>query len=243
MSSVGAARLRPESSGLRGTAAGRSVSCRASVARSWVRVRTTLAATVALVALVALVTVALVACVAGCASTMASRGLTTTTLDSLMKAYADAHPGHGDSRLHPVAISPAAIVSAIQKDLDPGREIRLPTYLPPGFALAAPYNGDGSGAAYPNPYAWGGGYSVTYTDGKGFIMVFENSDDDLSQGTWTALAETLDGRPLRLQKGSGIVLVATIDDGSTPFLVSGGGFGGGDLASELVKVAASLGPR
>ena len=160
-----------------------------------------------------------------------------------MKAYGEAHPGYVDFPLHTVASSPAAIVSAIQKDLDPGREIRLPTYLPPGFALAAPYNGDGSGAAYPNPYAWGRGYSVTYTDGKGFIMVFENPDDDLSQGTWTALAETLDGRPLRLQMGTGIALVATADDGRTPFLVSGGGFGGDDLASELVKVAVSLGPR
>ena len=231
--------MRPKSTGSRGTAvgAGSPASGGPSVAWGWARIRTTLAVTVALVALVALVTG-----VAGCASTMASRGLTTTTLDSLMKAYAEAHPGYVDAPLHPVASSPAAIVSAIQKDLDPGLEIRLPAYLPAGFALAAPYNGDGSGAAYPNPYAWGRGYSVTYTDGQGFIMVFENSDDDLSEGTWTALAETLDGRPLRLQKGSGIVLVATIDDGSTPFLVSGGGFGGDSLGSELIKVAASLGP-
>ena len=159
-----------------------------------------------------------------------------------MKAYAEAHPGYVDSPLHTVASSPAAIVSAIQEDLDPGLEIRLPTYLPPGFALAAPYNGDGSGEAYPNPYAWGRGYSVTYTDGKGFVMVFENSEDDLSQGTWTAVAATRGGRPLRLQMGTGIVIVATGDDGQTPFLVSGGGFGGDELASELVKVAAGLGP-
>lgn len=192
---------------------------------------------IALMAVVIFAAILTTGCASGGEKKAAS---TTTTLDALMQAYYVAHPGYVDVSLYPIASTPAQTVAAIKKDLDSGREIRLPSYLPQGFALAAPYNSDGSGNVYPNPYAWGRGYSVTYTDGKGFIMVFENSDDDLSQGTWAALEETLAGRHLRIQSVPGLTLVATVDDGKTPFLVSGGDFGGGALASELTKVAVSL---
>ena len=124
--------------------------------------------------------------------------------------------------------------------LDAGEEIWLPDYRPAGFVLAAPYNGDGSGSAYPNPYAFGGRYSVTYTDGVGYIMVMKNPDDDLSQGDWLPLEETVAGRRLRLRRDADIALVATEDDGEDSLLVAGAGLAGDRLAEELTLVAASL---
>ena len=162
---------------------------------------------------------------------------------SITEAYQQAHPGFVDGPLQPAPAEQATIVAAIRKDHDPAGEIWLPEYLPAGFVLAAPYNGDGSGSAQPNPYAWGRGYSVTYTDGVGYVMVLANSDDDLTQGEWSPLAENVAGRALRLQRGPGIVLVATVDDGGPPLLVSGGGFGGDRLEAELIHVAESLAGR
>jgi hypothetical protein len=162
---------------------------------------------------------------------------------SITDAYDRVHPGFVDGPLQPALAQLETVVADIRKDLDPAREIWLPEYLPAGFVLAAPYNGDGSGSAYPNPYAWGRGYSVTYTDGTGYVMVLANSDDDLTQGEWSPLAESLAGRALRLQRGPGMVLVATVDDGGPPLLVSGGGFGGDRLEAELIQVAGSLSRR
>ena len=169
-----------------------------------------------------------------------SPGETSTTLSPMMLAYQQAHRGFVDGPLTPTDTRLDQIMAQIREGLDPDREIWLPEYLPAGFSLAAPYNGDGSGSAYPNPYAWGRGYGVTYTDGAGYVMVLAGSDDDLSQGEWEPLAETVAGRHLRLQRGAGIVLVATVDDGETPLVVSGGGFAGERLKIELSRVAESL---
>jgi hypothetical protein len=170
-------------------------------------------------------------------------GQSSTSLSPMMQAYYQAHPDLVDGPLQPAPAAPETILADIRAGLDAGRDIWLPGYLPEGFVLAAPYNGDGSGSAYPNPHAWGRGYSVTYTDGVGYIMVMANSDDDLSQGEWATLAETIAGRPLRLQRGLGFVLVATADDGDVPLLVAGAGFAGDQLADEVTKVATSLSLR
>jgi hypothetical protein len=193
-----------------------------------------------------LVTVALLFGIAGCGGEpdgLAVPGQSTTTLSPMMQAYYLAHPGYVDGPLRPVGGAPEEIVAAIRERLTSARDIWLPSYLPPRFALAAPYNGDGSGSAHPNPYVWGSGYSVTYTDGAGYLIVFSNPGDDLSRGSWESLSQTVAGRSLRMQRGSEIVLVATVDDGGTPLLVAGGGFAGGGLATELVRVAASLSRR
>ena len=57
------------------------------------------------------------------------------------------------------------------------------------------------------------------------------------------LQESVAGRALRLQRGPGVVLVATVDDGGPSLLVSGGGFGGDHLEAELIRVAGSLSRR
>ena len=170
-------------------------------------------------------------------------GRISITLSPMMEAYYRAHPGLVDGPLQPAPATSEKILADIRTSLDPERDIWLPEYLPDGFVLAAPYNGDGSGSAYPNPYSWGRGYGVTYTDGAGYILVMANSDDDLAQGDWTALAETVAGRHLRLQQGPGVVLVSTAEDGEVPLLVAGADFAGGQLAAELTRVAASLSRR
>jgi hypothetical protein len=168
---------------------------------------------------------------------------TSTSLSAMMEAYYQAHPGLVDGPLQPAPTPTDEIVADIRADLDAGEAIWLPDYLPDGFVLAAPYNGDGSGSAYPNPYAVGGAYSVTYTDGVGYIMVMKNSEDDLSQGEWTPLRETLAGRHLRLRQSADVTLIATADDGEETLLVAGAGFGGERLPAELTRVAASLSVR
>ncbi len=161
----------------------------------------------------------------------------------MMRAYYEAHPTLVDGPLQPAPTPTDEIVADIRMGLEVGEDVWLPDYLPAGFVLAAPYNGDGSGSAYPNPYAVGRGYSVTYTDGVGYIMVMKNSEDDLSGGEWVPLAETLAGRRLRLLRDAEVTLVATVDDGEDSLLVAGAGFGGERLAAELTRVAASLSMR
>lgn len=168
---------------------------------------------------------------------------TSSSLSPMMQAYYEAHPDLVDGPLQPAPTRADKIVADIRTGLDAGEDVWLPDYLPAGFVLAAPYNGDGSGSAYPNPYAVGKGYSVTYTDGVGYVMVIKNSQDDLSRGEWVPLAETLAGRPLRLRRDAEITLVATADDGEDRLLVAGAGFGGERLAAELTRVAASLSMR
>ena len=167
----------------------------------------------------------------------------TTDLSPMMDAYQRAHPDYVDGPLTPTDVTLDEVFSRIREGLDPAVDVWLPGYLPAGFRLAAPYNGDGSGSAYPNPYVWGRGYGVTYTDGSGYVMVLAGSDDDLSGGEWVPLSETVGGRHLRLQRVSGMVLVATVEDGGLPLLVSGGGLAADRLATELVRVAESLALR
>ena len=197
----------------------------------------------ALALVVGLLVIAIAQTAVGCGGTREGAAAVdgvSLTLSPMMQAYYEAHPGYVDGKLQPVESTAEEITTAIRLDLDPDHEVWLPTYLPPGFELAAPYNGDGTGSPYPNPYAWGRGYSVTYTDGTGYLMVLAGSEDDLSQGEWEPLAETVGGRALRLQRGLDIILVATIDDGELPLLVAGAGFAGDQLATELTRVAAGL---
>jgi hypothetical protein len=167
-------------------------------------------------------------------------GRSSSTFSPMMKAYFEAHPDLVDGPLRPAPKPAEQIVADLRAGLDWAENIWLPDYLPHGFALAAPYNGSGSGAAYPNPYAIGNAYSVTYTDGAGYIMVMKNSQDDLSERDWTPLAETFAGRHLRLHRDADVTLVATTEDGEETLLVAGAGFAGEQLSTELIRVAASL---
>jgi hypothetical protein len=176
----------------------------------------------------------------GAEASDAEAGQTSSSLSPMMEAYYRAHPNLVDGPLTPAPRAEDEIAADIRAGLDAGEEIWLPDYLPDGFVLAAPYNGDGSGSAYPNPYAFGVRYGVTYTDGVGYIMVMKNSEDDLSRGEWSLLEETVAGRGLRLRTGADITLVATEDDGEDSLLVAGAGLAEDRLAEELTRVATSL---
>ena len=191
-----------------------------------------------------------VAAISGCGSSSPTgeppgqeSGQTSGSLSPMMEAYYRAHPRLVDGPLRPAPTTPDKIVADIRAGLDADEGIWLPDYLPDGFALAAPYNGVGSGSVYPNPYVCGVAYGITYTDGVGYIMVMKNSEDDLTQGEWAPLKETLAGRHLRVHEGAEVTLVATAADGDVPLLVAGSGFGADRLAEELTKVAASLSSR
>ncbi len=87
--------------------------------------------------------------------------------------------------------------------------ILLPGWLPPDYGLAAPYVGIGSGVALPNPYVWDGGYRVSYTDGRGLILVHVGSGRLPGEGAWQALARTWRGAAVRMRVANGLTTVAS----------------------------------
>ncbi len=191
-----------------------------------------------------LIVLAAATVVAGCASQAPSEQSTSTTLSALMQAYYQEHPSPLTVPMHPTGASTDQIISAIRKNHATGGQIFLPDYLPAGFSLAAPYYGDGSGNAFPNPNVWAAGYSVTYTDGTAYVVVVVNSDDDLNDGDWAALKETALGRPLKVQEEPTMVRVATVVEAGKPSVfVAGGGFAKNDTRQELIKIAVSLSVR
>ncbi|MBU2602276.1 MAG: hypothetical protein KKA32_08930 [Actinobacteria bacterium] len=114
----------------------------------------------------------------------------------------------------------------------------LPSTLPPGFELAAPFRGTGSGAPLPNPHAWGAGYAITYTDGRGRLTVMMNPDELVEGGGWESTEQTLGKRVLLVQERGGLVLVTT--DAREPardlFVVIGERL----PRAEVLRVAAGL---
>ena len=87
--------------------------------------------------------------------------------------------------------------------------ILLPGWLPPDYGLAAPYVGIGSGVALPNPFIWDGGYRVSYSDGRGLILLHVGSGRLPGEGAWQALARTWRGTTLRMRVANGLTTVAS----------------------------------
>ncbi len=142
-----------------------------------------------------------------------------------------------------VEISPEAIVAAIRPDLRELLPILLPGYLPPGFGLAAPFRGTGSGSPLPNPQVWVDGYAVTYTEGQTRITVVVGQGDELAVGWGEKSPATFRGRSLFVRDGGDLVQVSTGPDDGMPVVVVGERL---ELA-EVLRVAAGLrlvdGPR
>ncbi len=130
----------------------------------------------------------------------------------------------------------AQIVGAVRSGYT-GDVLLLPSTLPPGYALAAPFRGTGSGMPLSNPHTWRSGYAVTYTDGSGRLTLVVHPDEPLATGEWLATDSALDGRGLRVQERGGLVLVSTAprDDDAQVIVI------GERLArSEVLRVAAGL---
>ena len=118
---------------------------------------------------------------------------------------------HGVTRAHNLTITTvtqADIAAAIRSGYT-GDRLRLPSYLPAGYGLAAPFRGTGSGAPLPNPHTWGSGYAVTYTDGSGRLTLMVHPDEPVAGGEWSPTDAVLDGRALLVQERAGLVLVST----------------------------------
>jgi hypothetical protein len=115
--------------------------------------------------------------------------------------------------------------------------ILLPQHLPPGFRPAAPYIAVGDGTARPNPEGWGRSYRVSYTDGRGLLVVTCGATSLPDGVVWSGDRLRIDGRPARAGQAGGTIVVAT-DDGSPLIVVTGGRV----ARTLLLACAASLEP-
>lgn len=180
-----------------------------------------------------------VAVLVGCA---ASRGepvaSTVPTFDLMEQAFRTAHLTTPERLLTPLETESADIATLVSRGVEPGVPLLLPSFLPTGFRLAAPFRGTGSGRPLPNPHTWGTGYAVTYTDGNGRLTVVVGPDQELSTGPWVAVYATFDGRALRVTRNDSLVVVETVPDG----LVSVAVVGERMPAEDVVRVAVALRP-
>jgi len=90
-----------------------------------------------------------------------------------------------------------------------GTRIALPTSLPPGFRPAAPYIAVGDGTARPNPESWGRSYRVSYTDGRGLLVMTVGADALPDEVVWSGGRLRVDGRSARVGSAGDAVVVAT----------------------------------
>jgi len=84
----------------------------------------------------------------------------------------------------------------------------VPGWLPRSYGLAAPYVSVGDGSALPNPQTWCGGYRVSFTDGKGLILLHVGGGRLPGEGRWERLARSWRGARLWRRASDGLVVVA-----------------------------------
>lgn len=151
------------------------------------------------------------------------------------REYARLHGVTPVGTLSTVIAAQAKIAAAIVSGYT-GDSLLLPSVLPPGFALAAPFRGTGSGAPLPNPHLWGFGYAVTYTDGNGRLTVIVNPDEPIGGGEWQPTDISLIGYQLVAQERGVLALVATVPVGKARVVVVGERLS----LAEVLRVAGSL---
>lgn len=151
------------------------------------------------------------------------------------REYARLHRVTRVDILSTVTASEAEIAAALRSGYT-GDRLFLPSTLPPGYALAAPFRGTGSGAPLPNPHTWGSGYAVTYTDGHGRLTLVVNPDELAEGGEWERTDVALDGRALVVQERGELALVSTELVADAQVVVIGERL----PRAEVLRVAASL---
>jgi hypothetical protein len=141
-----------------------------------------------------------------------SEPTSSSSASSAADAYAAAHPtGELPASLQTVKLSRRAIGRRVTAIAGPGARILLPASLPAGFTLAAPYIAVGDGSSRPNPEGWGRSYRVSYTDGRG-LLVMTVGADGLPEGVvWSGDRVRLDDRPARVGRAGDALVVATAD--------------------------------
>ena len=119
--------------------------------------------------------------------------------------------------LQTVAMSPAEVRRRIAGIVGADTRIVLPASLPPGFAPAGPYIAVGDGTARPNPEGWGTSYRVSYTDGRGLLVMTVGAEALPDGVEWSGERLRVDGRPARVGRAGNAVVVAT--GGRDPLIV------------------------
>lgn len=157
-----------------------------------------------------------------------------TQASAFAREYARLHGVTPVGILSTVVASKAETVANIRSGYT-GERLLLPSALPPGYPLAAPFRGTGSGAPLPNPHTWGSGYAVTYTDGHGRLTLVVNPDE-LAESELERTDVALDGRVLVVQERGGLVLVSTEPVDDAQVLVIGERL----PRAEVLRVAAGL---
>lgn len=156
---------------------------------------------------------------------------------SIEQAFEAAHP---DGAIPPgLQLVPATrddVAALVEGVVNEQVRVVLPTYLPDGFTLAAPYIAVGSGGARPNPEGWGDSYRVSYTDGTGLVVMTVGAEDVPPGLEWRSSGRSADGRALRSAVAGTGVVVATL---RPPWIVVAGE---GVTMAEALRVARSLAP-
>jgi len=163
------------------------------------------------------------AVLAGAAALLAGCGAPSTPPSSTAaEAYSAAHPsGQVPPSLRAVDLTRRQVAQRVGGIVGDGVRILLPLRLPPGFGPAAPYIAVGDGTARPNPEGWGRRYRVSYTDGRGLLVVTCGATSVPEGVVWSGERLRLDGRPARVGRADRLVVVATI--GGSPLIVVTGG--------------------
>ncbi len=171
------------------------------------------------------------AVLSGCGGGPAPQPDTTTVGEAFQEAHPDGSIPPGLTGIEASRAEIAVRVAAVA-----GRPVALPRWLPEGYQLAAPYIAVGDGSVRPNPEAWGDSYRISYTDGRGLLVLTVGAKSRPAGLEWRRLDETLRGRPL-LAAVSGET--ATVLSGDRPLLV----VTGERLALEsVVRVMQSIAP-
>lgn len=138
------------------------------------------------------------------------------------EAYAVAHPsGQVPPSLRTVDLTREQVAQRVVDIVGDAVRILLPLRLPPGFGPAAPYIAVGDGTARPNPEGWGRSYRVSYTDGRGLLVVTCGATSVPEGVVWSGERLRIDGRPAREGRVGATVVVATV--GGSPLIVATGG--------------------
>jgi len=134
------------------------------------------------------------------------------------EAYAAAHPsGQLPPSLRAVGLTRGQVAQRVVDIVGDAVPILLPLRLPPGFGPAAPYIAVGDGTARPNPEGWGRSYRVSYTDGRGLLVVTCGATHLPEGVVWDVARLRIDARLARAGRADGTVIVATM--GAGPLIV------------------------
>ena len=155
---------------------------------------------------------AALALLGGAASLGGACGSPSVPAPTVSDAFAAAHPTGGlPGSLRTVDLTREEVGRRVAGLVGAGVRVVLPTRLPHRFKLAAPYIAVGDGTARPNPEGWGSSYRVSYTDGRGLLVMTVGAERLPDGAAWSAERLRIGRRPARAGRVGDLFLVATVD--------------------------------